>query len=169
MIEAEKVIGKWTQLLSAENHQRHYLRLLNENEKKIIIRMPDETTASTVKALDKLERKMGKEKFRQVFKSITVDNGCELVDCKEMERSALDGQQRTKVYFCHPYSAYERGNNENQNLLIRCFFPKGTNFDRIPLSYIQRLEDWINNYQREILGYKFANDLFDEYLLALPV
>lgn len=140
-----------------------------KTRKEIIIRMPDKTAASTVKALDKLERKMGKEKFRQVFKSITVDNGCEFADCKGMERSALDGQQRTKVYFCHPYSAYERGSNENQNLIIRRFFPKGTSFDRIPLSYIQRVEDWINNYPREILGYKSSNDLFDEYLLTLPV
>lgn len=137
--------------------------------KEIIIRMPDKTAASTVKALDKLERKMGKEKFRQVFKSITVDNGCEFADCKGMERSVLDGQPRTKVYFCHPYSAYERGSNENQNLLIRRFFPKGISFDRIPISYIQRVEDWINNYPREILGYKAANDLFNEYLLTLTV
>lgn len=140
-----------------------------KTRKEIIMRMPDKTAASTVKALDKLERKIGKEKFGHVFKSITVDNGCEFADSKGMERSSLDGRQRTKIYFCHPYSAYERGSNENQNLLIRRFFPKGTSFDRTPLSYIQRVEDWINNYPREILGYKSANDLFDEYLLTLPV
>ena len=140
-----------------------------KTRKEIIMRMPDKTAASTVKALDKLERKIGKEKFSHVFKSITVDNGCEFADSNGMERSSLDGRQRTKIYFCHPYSAYERGSNENQNLLIRRFFPKGTSFDRTPLSYIQRVEDWINNYPREILGYKSANDLFDEYLLTLPV
>ena len=30
-----------------------------------------------------------------------------------------------KVYYCHPYSSYERGSNENANSLIRRFFPKG--------------------------------------------
>lgn len=136
--------------------------------KEIIIRMPDKTAASTVKALDKLERKFGKA-FQYIFKSITVDNGCEFADCTGMERSVLNGQQRTKVFFCHPYSAYERGSNENQNLLIRRFFPKGTSFDKIALKYIQHVEDWINNYPRGIHGYKSANDLFNEYLLSLPV
>ena len=54
---------------------------------------------------------------------------------------------RTKLFFCHPYSAYERGSNENQNLLIRRFFPKGTSFDKIAFKYIQQVENWINNYR----------------------
>ena len=126
--------------------------------------MPDKA-ASTVKALDKLEQKFGKA-FQYIFKTITVDDGCEFADCAGMERSALNGQQRTKVFFCHPYSAYERGSTENQNLLIRCFVPKGTSFDKVALKSV---EDWINNYPRGIHGYKSANDLFNEYLRGLPV
>lgn len=133
--------------------------------KEIIIRMPDKTAASTVKALDKLERKFGKG-FSRIFKTITVDNGCEFSDCAGMERSVLDGQQRTKIFFCHPYSAYERGSNENQNLLIRRFFPKGTSFDRLTLANIRRVENWINNYPRGILGFKSADDLFEEHMLG---
>lgn len=70
--------------------------------------------------------------------------------------------------FCHPYSAYERGSNENQNLLIRRFFLKETSFDKVGRKYIQHVEDWINNYPRGTHGYKSANDLFNEYLHGLP-
>lgn len=77
--------------------------------------MPDQTAASVVAALNKLERRFGK-KFSQIFKSITFDNGSEFMDCAGIEKSVYDkDRKRTKVYYCHPYSAYERGTNENIN------------------------------------------------------
>lgn len=54
---------------------------------EIIRKMHDDTAASVVGVLDRLERRMGTAMFRQVFKSITVDNGSEFADCKGMERS----------------------------------------------------------------------------------
>ena len=93
-------------------------------------RVPDHTMESVVRALDRMERRMG-AKFREVFRSITVDNGCEFQDCEGMERSKRARKPRTKIFYCHPYSAYERGTNENMNRIIRRFFPKGTNFDDI--------------------------------------
>ena len=74
--------------------------------------------------LDRIERRMGAG-FRQVFRSITVDNGSEFQDCAGMERSKRARKPRTKSYYCHPYSAYERGSNEHMNRIIRRFFPKG--------------------------------------------
>jgi IS30 family transposase len=35
------------------------------------------------------------------------------------------------VYFCHPSSPWEGGPNENTNMLIRVYFQKGTEFDKI--------------------------------------
>ena len=70
---------------------------------EIIRKMHDDTAASVVGVLDRLERRMGTAMFRQVFKSITVDNGSEFADCKGMERSCLlPGEKRTHVYYCHP-------------------------------------------------------------------
>ena len=60
--------------------------------------------------------------FPIIFKSITCDNGTEFSDCEGMEQSCLhEGEKRTKFYYCHPYSAYERGTNENINKMIRRF------------------------------------------------
>ncbi len=44
---------------------------------------------------------------------------------------------------------------------IRRFLPKGTDFRKVTVTYIQRVEDWINNYPREILGFETSGDLFD--------
>ena len=56
-----------------------------------------------------------REEFRRVFQTITFDNGGEFSDVERLERSAIRKKiKRTKVYFCHPYSSYERGSNECQ-------------------------------------------------------
>ena len=58
------------------------------------------------------------------------------------------------VYYAHPYSAYERGTNENMNRMIRRFIPKGTDIGTYTRKEIQRIENWLNNYPRKILGYQ---------------
>ena len=137
---------------------------LTRNE--IIMKIPDQTSASIVAALNKLERRYGK-RFSQIFKSITFDNGSEFADCAGIERSVYGkNRKRTKAYYCHPYSAYERGTNENINKMIRRFLPKGTDFRKVTAAYIRRVETWINNYPREILGFATASDLFAAHLAA---
>ena len=129
----------------------------------VIFWVPDHTMESVVRALDRLERKMG-AKFREVFRSITVDNGCEFQDCAGMERSKRARKPRTKIFYCHPYSAYERGSNENMNRIIRRFFPKGTNFDDVTAAEVAAVEEWLANYPRRILGWKTPQMLYDEYM-----
>lgn len=167
-VSARNTFGHW-EMDSVMGVQGSVAALLVLTErltrKGIVIRVPDHTTASVVRALDRLERKMGKD-FRRVFKSITVDNGSEFMDCEGIERSYRLKQPRTKVYYCHPYSPQERGSNENMNRIIRRIFPKGTNFDEVTPAEVAAAEEWLNNYPREILGWKSSQALFDIYIAA---
>ena len=133
--------------------------------KEIIIKLQTKTTENVVKALNIIERKYGKL-FRQVFKSITVDNGSEFADCLGMEKSIYNGQ-RTKVYYCHPYCSSERGTNERLNREICRKIPKGVDIGLYSAVEIQEIEDWINNYPRSILGFSTANELFEQQLATL--
>ncbi len=54
----------------------------------------------------------------------------------------------------------------NGCLLIRRFFPKGTNFDEVPISEIRWVEEWMNNYPREVLGWQTAATLLRSYMSA---
>ena len=83
-----------------------------------------------------------------------------VLNFKEMERSIRNlGKQRTKIYYAHPYSSWERGTNENSNKLIRRFIPKGIDISKVSKKKIKYIEEWMNNYPRRIFGYKSANDL----------
>lgn len=105
-----------------------------------------------------------------IFKSITFDNGTEFAAAEGLERSCVNKRlPRTKVYFCHPYSSWERGTNENTNGMIRRRFPKGTNFAAVTNAQIAQAENWINNYPRKILGYKSSEIVFRECLRELGI
>ena len=70
--------------------------------------------------------------------------------------------KRTTVYYAHPYRSGERGSNENANRLIRRFIPKGTDIASITEEFIQRVEDWINNYPRAMFKYKSTNQILEK-------
>ena len=101
--------------------------------------MNSQSSNNVIQSIDELHNRFG-EKFNEMFKSITVDNGSEFAD---FERIEFDGQnkRRTTVYYCHPYCSSERGTNERMNRGIRRFYPKGTDFSKVSEEDIQKLED----------------------------
>ena len=127
--------------------------------KEIIMPIKTQSAKEVVKALNKIEYKFGK-RFKQIFKTITVDNGTEFSDCQGIEKSIYGKGNRTKVYYCHPYSSYERGTNERINREIRRLIPKGTNLATITEKQIRYVEEWVNNYPREIFGFETSNERF---------
>ena len=126
---------------------------------QIIIKIKSALQSEIKRSMDSLEKDYNSE-FNEKFKTITFDNGSEFLDWEAIELSVLNkSAKRTKVYFAHPYSSWERGTNENQNRMIRRFIPKGTNIAKVSNKEIKGIEDWMNNYPRKILGYKTANEL----------
>lgn len=135
-----------------------------KSREEILVKIKRATQEAVQEAIDGLERKYG-AMFRAKFKSITFDNGVEFINWKSIEVSSLlKGMRRTKVYFAHAYSSWERGTNENQNRMIRRFIPKGINIAAVSECRVQEIQDWMNNYPRKILGYKTANQVAEENL-----
>ncbi len=88
-------------------------------------------------------------------KTCTVDNGNEFAGHKDI--TAKTGMI---VYFCNPYSPWERGTNENTNGLLRQYFPKGSSFEDITDERLAKVVDLINNRPRKRLGYKTPLEVF---------
>lgn len=124
----------------------------------LIYKLPNQTQKCVINMLDRIERKIGRVKFAETFKTITVDNGSEFLDHQGMEKSLRSKtKKRTMIYYCHPYSSWERGSNEHSNGMIRRFIPKGAAISDIPVTEVKRVEDWLNNYPRRLLGGLSAN------------
>ena len=152
-IEWRRDFGHWElDTVVGKSGTKAVLLVLTERKTRyeLIFKLEGKTEKAVVDTLDKLERKLGKKRFRRIFKTITCDNGCENLDHEGMERSITKGK-RTKVYYAHPYSAWERGSNENANKLIRRFVPKGIDIGKLTQREIKRIERWMNDYPRAIL------------------
>lgn len=134
-----------------------------KTREEIIVKIPGKKAEYVVQALDLIERKY-KEIFYIKFKTITFDNGGEFRNWKSLEKSydCRRKSPRTEVYYAHPYRSGERGSNENANRLIRRFIPKGIDITPISEEYIQKIEDWINNYPRAMFNYKSTNEILSE-------
>ena len=156
--------GHWEMdTVAGKKKTKARLLVLSERvtRREIIIRIKDGRAETVRRALDNLERLYGAA-FYKVFKSITVDNGSEFSDPDGLEKSVRrKNAKRTTVYYCHAYTACERGTNENINKMIRRKFPKGTDFDKVTSAEVKRVEKWINTYPREILGNLTAEQAYN--------
>ena len=170
-VDTRSIVGDWEMdtVYSKKESSKKALLVLTERKSRIPIieLIPDRTAESVVSALDRIERRFGSCSFRKLFRTITVDNGGEFADVERLERSVLTKGKRTKVYYCHPYSSYERGSNENENKIIRRHFPKGTDFGNVTAAQVKNAEKWIANYPRKILGWKTSAMVFQAYLDTL--
>jgi len=150
-IDKREDIGHW-EMDTVVGKGKVALLVLSERKSRyeIIRKIKGKTQEAVLNALGRLEKEIGVKNFRKTYKTITCDNGGEFLD-KSMENSK-SGKKRTKIYYAHPYSAWERGTNENINRMIRRFIPKGANIDEWNEKDIARIERMINNYPRKILG-----------------
>lgn len=166
-INQRNTFGHW-EMDCVCGKNRATLLVLSERltRKELIFKMENQKAISVVKCLNSLERKFGK-RFKQVFKTITVDNGSEFSDYKSMEKSIYGKNTRTSIYYCHPYCSSERGTNERLNREIRRLIPKGSDLSRYSLEDIKKVETWVNNYPREVLGYATSEELFNIYMQAI--
>lgn len=120
---------------------------------ELIFRAEAKTKVETIKTIEFLKMHLQSD-FPKIFKTITTDNGTEF---------ALDGYFE-KQYFCHPYSSWERGSNENQNGFIRRFIPKGERIENYTDEYLQQVQNYINDYPRRLFGGKSAREMMEEAL-----
>ena len=153
--EMDTVVGK-----QGESHKCMLVLTERKTRIEIVEDLKRHTAEEVVKALDRMERKLGEKKFREIFKTITIDNGPEFADFDGLERSRRNKKKRTKVFYCHPYTSSERGSNENQNKLVRRHVPKGTNFDAYNRKQFKEIEYWINTYPRELFEDMTAAEIY---------
>ncbi|MBR4423408.1 MAG: IS30 family transposase [Mailhella sp.] len=89
------------------------------------------TSRSVIDVFDSLERTLGLETFRALFPVVLTDNGTEFSNPAALETSPDTGERRTRIFYCRPYSAWQKPHVENNHLNLRRIFPKGESMDHV--------------------------------------
>ena len=135
---------------------RKHKRKQKRKSKKLERKLADLTSSSIVVALS--------EYNITHLHTITYDNGSEFVEHEKVNKTL-----KIKSYFCKPFHSWEKGMVENINGLIRRWFPKGTNFDFVSDEEVQKVEDWINNREFEVLNWLTPNQVYENLLQGVAV
>ena len=124
----------------------------------LAIKIPGKNADAVMAALEVLREEFGAEHFPEIFRTITSDNGSEFERLSELE------DYGTTVYFAHPYSSWERAQNERHNRILRRFIPKGVSIELFSAEQILEYADEINALPRRHLGYSTPEEVFDTFL-----
>jgi IS30 family transposase len=123
---------------------------------------PDYDTGPDGETVEIRQRSLG-----DFFPTILTDNGsCFLgfADIEDLGGGHVDGSRKTTVYYCDPYSSYQKGGIERGHEYIREVLPKGTSFDHLEHEDISLLASHVNSIPRPALGGKSSYDLAEAWL-----
>jgi len=161
-VEDRTVPGHWEGDLIMGRYKRTAMGTLVERTTRYTLLVPlraGKDAASVRRAYARALRTVPAE----LRKTLTYDQGKEM---SQHKRFTVD--TGIQVYFAHPGSPWERGTNENTNGLIRQYFPKGTEFDKVPTREIRRVQRQLNDRPRAALGFYKPDEVFNK-LVALKI
>jgi len=115
----------------------------------MLVKVPSKETEAVVAALSEHVRQLP----ATLRLSLTWDRGLEMAKHKEFT-VATDVQ----VYFCDPQSPWQRGTNEDTNLLLRQYFPRGTDLWPIAQAQLDQVSLRLNQRPRKTLGFQTSAD-----------
>lgn len=117
------------------------------------------TAQSVIDVFNMLYDELGAARFKTLFHVLLADNGSEFSNPKALEFDEM-GNQRTKVFYCDPYSSFQKPSVELNHELIRKILPKGMSFDHLSQADINLMMSHINSYSREKLNDKSPFEMF---------
>lgn len=137
---------------------------------QLAILLPNKESSSVIKAINALCNNIGIESFQRLFEVVLTDNGIEFSDPLSIECEPTTGEIRTSVFYCHPYSSYEKGNCEKNHEYIRYILPKGTSFENLTQDKIDLMMSHINSTKRpsikaspyDYMFLTYGNDILDK-------
>lgn len=118
----------------------------------LIFLLESQTQEEVLRIFDWLEQELGTELFRRIFEVILTDGGGEFSAREAMEKGK-DGTNRTNIYYCDPYSFWQKGCCEKNHEYIRYVLPKGkTSFENLTDEKVTLLTNNINSVKRDSLN-----------------
>lgn len=125
--------------------------------------LPNKSSKSVKDQLDNIEKIIGTQLYKRVFKYILTDNGGEFQKPEELETS-INGSKRSSIYYCEPNRSDQKAKVEKNHEYIRYIIPKGTSMDNYIQDDIDLMMSHINSTAREVLNFAIPYDMASIYL-----
>jgi IS30 family transposase len=106
-----------------------------------------------------LKMTLGIKVFRRMFPVIIVDRGSEFTNPIAIEQDEI-GQVWTRLFYCDPYSSFQKPHIENNHRMLRMISPKGVSLNPLTQDKVNLMMSHINSYAREALGDRAPIDVF---------
>ena len=122
----------------------------------VLLHLPGRHDADSV--AEAMIREMSKLP-QHLRRSITWDRGVELMGYEDIQVAL-----KAPVYFCDPYSPWQRGTNENTNRLLRFWLEKGTDLSTHSAEDLDRIAATLNRRPRPTLDLQTPADRLNALL-----
>lgn len=154
IVEMDTVIGK-------QEDKKCIMTLYFRNSKLMLMFLIDKYKTKVVSDIFKsLRKQLGYDSFKKMFEIILTDNGWEFSKPNDIEFDYNTGEKVINIFYCNPYSSWEKGRIERNHEFIRYIIPKGITFDQLTNKNIIDMMNNINNVKRKSLEYKTPYELF---------
>lgn len=164
-IEDRQFPGHWEgDLIKGAGNQSAVGTLVERNTRLLLlVKLPHPNPATAAHVLQAFTDKLNAI-AQPLRKTLTYDRGKEMACHRQL--SANTG---IAVYFCDPYSPWQRGTNENTNGLVRQFLPKGTDLSGYSQEQLDAIADLMNGRPRKTLGWCTPHEVYSSWLAKLEV
>ena len=125
-----------------------------------IFKIDSQTKDEVIKKLTYFKNLIGQVSFDKLMEILLTDNGKEFYIGEEV----LTISPNIHLFYCHPYSSFEKGSIENNHELIRRIIPKGVSLKPYSQKDLNLLCSHINSLYREKLDGKCPFDLIEQYI-----
>lgn len=127
-----------------------------------IFKIDSQTKDDVCKKLQHFQEILGEEIISKIMEVLLTDNGKEFIDWESLENALV--KEKVNIFYCHPYSSYEKGEIENNHEIIRRVIPKGISLKCYSQNDINLLTSHANSLYRKILDGKCPFDLIYDYI-----
>lgn len=125
-----------------------------------IFKLDRKTFENTLKKLQEFENVLTPDIFNKIFEILLTDNGSEFRSISKI----IESFPNINIFYCHPYSSYEKGNLENNHEFIRRVIPKSISLKPYSQEDYNILSSHINSLYRKKLNGKCPFDLIENYI-----